>query len=194
MTMNRSVKFYLVGVFAVCTIALQAQNVPNFTLPNVLNGEKVSLETYPSCQGIVIIFTSNACPFDEYYRARITKLTHEYQDRVPVLLVNSYAEPTESADAMKKKAQQLGSSIAYLADKDQTLMTSLGVSKSPSAYLLKNNGGKFTIVYKGAIDDNAQVEADVHHHHLKDAINSMLANQPVEASEVRPSGCTIRKK
>jgi hypothetical protein len=59
---------------------------------------------------------------------------------------------------------------------------------------LKNNGGKFTIVYKGALDDNAQVEADVRHHHLKDAIDIMLANQAVQTPEVRPVGCTIRKK
>jgi hypothetical protein len=192
--MNRSVKFYLLGLFAVTAGLLQAQNVPNFTLTNVLNGQKVSLETYPSCQGLLIIFTSNACPFDEYYRARITKLSRDYQDRVPVLLVNSYVEANESVDLMTKKAQQSGLTIPYLADKDQTLMTSLGVSKSPSAYLLKNNGGKFSIVYKGAIDDNAQVEADVHHHHLKDAIDIMLTNQTIETGEVRPSGCTIRKK
>ena len=73
-------------------------------------------------------------------------------------------------------------------------MKSLGATKSPAVYLLKNNGGKFTIVYKGAIDDNAQVEADVRHHHLKDAIDIMLANQAVQTPEVRPVGCTSRKK
>jgi len=188
--MRSTLIIFLLG----CALTMQAQSVANFTLTNVLNGQKVSLDTYPSCQGILLVFTSNACPFDEYYRGRITKLSREYQDKVPVLLINSYADPNESSELMLKKAQQLGLVVPYLADKDQTLMTSLGVSKSPSAYLLKNNGGKFNIVYKGAIDDNAQVEADVHHHHLKDAIDIMLANQAIEMAEVRPSGCTIRKK
>lgn len=178
----------------VVCFAANAQTVQDFKLVNVLNGNTVSLGTYPSCEGLIIIFTSNACPYDEYYRARINKLSRDYQDKVPVLLVNSLIDPNESADAMVKKAQQAGISLPYLADKDQTLMSALGATKSPAVYLLKNDGGKFTIVYKGAIDDNAQVEADVRHHHLKDAVDIMLANQTVQTPEVRPVGCTIRKK
>jgi hypothetical protein len=177
---------------AVGSLAVHAQEVKDFSLVNVANGKTVSLNTYPSCAGIVILFTSNACPYDEYYRGRIDKLAREYQDKVPVLLVNSHNDPNESIDNMKKKAA--GWSLPYLADKDQVLMSSLGVAKSPSAYLLKNNGGKFVLIYSGAIDDNAQVEADVRHHHLKDAIDIMLANQKVATVEVRPVGCSIRKK
>lgn len=168
--------------------------VSDFKLVNVLNDKTVSLDTYPSCSGVVIIFTSNACPYDEYYRARINKLSRDYQDKVPVLLVNASNDPLESFEDMKKKAQQLGLTLPYLADKDQTLMTSLGATKSPSVYLLKNNNGKFTTVYKGAIDDNPQVEADVRHHTLKDAIDIMLANQSIQTAELRPVGCTIKKK
>jgi hypothetical protein len=34
----------------------------------------------------------------------------------------------------------------------------------------------------------------VKHAYLKDAIDIMLANQTITTSEVRPAGCTIRKK
>lgn len=183
----------IVLMMVIAPLATQAQ-VKDFKLVNVLTGKPVSLDTYPSCSGVVIVFTTNACPYDEYYRARINKLSRDYQDKVPVLLVNSSSDPLESIDNMTKKAQQLGLSLPYLADKDQTLMASLGATKSPSAYLLKNDNGKFTVVYTGAIDDNAQVEADVHRHHLKDAIDIMLANQAIQTAEVRPVGCTIRKK
>jgi peroxiredoxin len=182
---------------AALTLALssvRAQQVSNFSLTNVVNGKEVSLDTYPSCSGVAIIFTTNACPYDEYYRARITKLSNEYQDKVPVLLVNSSADPAESPDNMVKKAQQLGLNIPYLSDKDQKLMQQLGASKSPQVFLLKNDGGKFHVVYTGAIDDNAQVEADVRHSYLKDAIDIMLTNQKIATAEVRPVGCTIKKK
>lgn len=175
-------------------IAAEAQQVPNFSLTNVTNGKPVSLDTYPSCAGVAIVFTSNACAYDGYYRERIKKLTKDYQDRVPVLLVNSSTDPLESTDNMTQKAQQLGLTAPYLADKDQTLMQQLGATKSPQVFLLKNDGGKFSVVYKGAIDDNAQVEKDVRHAYLKDAIDIMLTNQKIETPEVRPVGCTIRKK
>lgn len=174
---------------------LQAQKaVNNFTLTNAVNGEKISLDTYPSCSGIIIIFTSNSCPYDEYYRGRIQKLIQEYHDKVPVLLVNALVDGNETLEQMTKKAQQAGITTPYLADKDQTLMQQLGATKTPQAFLLKNNGGKFSVIYNGALDDNAQVEGDVHHSYLKNAITIMLNNQNVETAEVRPVGCTIRKK
>jgi thioredoxin-related protein len=181
-------------LFVAGFIPLFSQQVQDFSLINVVDDQPVSLSTYPSCQGLLIIFTSNACPYDEQYRARIKKLSGEYQDRVPVILVNSNTEPAESIANMKKKAQQLDLGVPYLSDKDQTLMQRLGATKSPQAFLLKNNNGKFSVVYHGAIDDNAQVEADVRQAYLKDAIDIMLSNQTIKTPEIRPVGCTIRRK
>ncbi|HMG93161.1 MAG TPA: redoxin family protein [Chryseolinea sp.] len=184
----------IIAGLILCLSPSIAQQVSDFSLTNVVNGKAVSLETFPSCSGVAIIFTTNACAYDEYYRGRIAKLSNEYADKVPVLLVNSSTDPVESAENMTKKAQQLGLGIPYLSDKDQSLMLKLGATKSPQVFLLKNDGGKFQIVYKGAIDDNAQVEADVRHAYLKDAIDIMLTNQKIATAEVRPVGCTIKKK
>lgn len=172
--------------------SVKAQQVSNFSLTNVINNQPVSFDTYPSCQGLVIIFTSNNCPYDEYYRNRIATLAKSYHDRVPVLLVNS--DPTESNESMAAKAKQKNVNVPYLADKNQTLMTTLNARKSPEAFLLKNNNGKFSVVYRGAIDDNAQVEGDVRQYYLKDAIDIMLANQAITNPEVRPVGCNLKKK
>lgn len=184
-------RLFLVALFLVTTLAAKGQ-VADFTLTNVMTGSSVSLSTYPSCEGMVIIFTGNNCPYDEYYRARIAKLNQQYNDKVPILLINSY--PDETPESMKEKAKQNGLGVPYLADKDQVVMNIFKATKSPSVFLLKNNNGKFTIVYSGAFDDNAQVEADVQHPYLKDAIDIMLANHTIETKEVRPTGCTIKKK
>ena len=188
------IKNLITLVLSIGVATVHAQSVPNFSLTNVITGSIVSLDTYPSCSGVVIIFTSNSCAYDEYYRSRISAISNEYQDKVPVLLVNSGIEPIESNDNMVRKAQQLGLKVPYLADKDQTLMQRLGATKTPQAFLLQNNGGKFSLVYNGAIDDNAQVQGDVRHSYLKDAIDIMLTNQTIETPEVRPIGCSIRKK
>jgi hypothetical protein len=185
-----------VFVLAMCllNVTVFAQQVNSFSLINVLNGQKISPETYPSCSGMIVIFSSNACPYDEYYRNRISKLAQSYQDRVPVLLINSNTEAAESNESMAAKAKQLNLSIPYLADKDQVLMSNLDARKSPEAFLLKNNNGKFLVVYRGAIDDNPQVEADVRHNYLRDAVDILLTNQKIETAEVRPVGCNLRKK
>ncbi|MDH4090556.1 MAG: redoxin domain-containing protein [Cyclobacteriaceae bacterium] len=182
------------ALLVLIVVGAKAQQVSNFTLTNVMNGKPVTLDTYPSCAGLVIVFTSNGCAYDEYYRERINKISAAHQDKVPLLLVNSSPDPQESVDNMTRKGKQLGLAIPYLADKDQVLMEQLGASKSPQAFLLKNNGGKFTVVFNGAIDDNPQVETDVRHSYLQDAIDIMLTNQKIETPEVRPVGCIIRKK
>ncbi len=181
-------------LFLMVSLGAIAQEVPDFSLTNVMNNQKVSLGTYPSCAGLLIIFTSNTCPYDEYYRNRIRQIADAYQENVPVLLVNAQPDPGESIENMVKKARQLNLSIPYLADKDQTLMTRLNARKSPEAFLLKNENGKFSVFYRGAIDDNAQVEGDVRHHYLRDAIDILLANQTIATPEVRAVGCNLRKK
>jgi hypothetical protein len=184
----------IVLLFSISILNTNAQEVENFSLTNVITGTAVSLDTYPSCSGVVIIFTTNACAYDEYYRNRISALAKDFHDKVPVLLVNSSIEIMESSDNMVRKAQQLGLTMPYLADKDQVLMQRLGATKSPQVFLLKNNGGKFYKVYSGAIDDNPQVQAGVRHAYLRDAVDIMLTNQKIETPEVRPVGCSIRKK
>jgi hypothetical protein len=180
--------------FLIIASAAFPQELKNFKLTNVVNDQTVSLDTYPTCEGMVIVFISNTCPYDDYYRARINKIAQTYSDRVPILLVNSGVDATDAQDAMVKKAKQSGISLPYLADKDQTLMNNLGAKKSPEVFLLKNSGGKFTVVYRGAIDDNPQVEADVRQNYLRDAIDIMLSKQTIATPEVRPTGCNLKKK
>lgn len=166
--------------------------VTDFTLTNVMNGKTVSLTNYKSSKGVVVIFIGQSCPYDNYYTRRINELISEYNSNTPVLLIN--AHPKETAEQMTAfgKAQNL--SVPYLTDKDQLAMTSLGAEKSPSVFLLKNDGGKWSKVYEGAIDDNPQVEAQVKEQYLKNAIESLLNGGAIPEKSIRPVGCSIRPK
>jgi peroxiredoxin len=187
-------KRFLPFVFACCAWCAHAQTLSDFTLKNVLNGSEVMLKDYNSSPGIVIIFTSVACPFDGYYVNRLKQLQTSYADKLPVLLVNAYTESPESEEWMLKSATANGLALPYLADKDQVLMTQLGAQRSPEAFVLKNANGKFSVVYHGAIDDNAQAENAVKQTHLKTAIENLLHNKPMAIETIRPVGCYIRKK
>lgn len=187
-------KKYLAILLGILLSGTSLAQVKNFTLKNAVTGENISLETYPSCSGLVIIFTSNVCPYDEYYRTRVRNLSLKYSDKIPVLLINSGVESGESLEEMAKKAKSWGLNLPYLADKDQAVLKDFGATKTPQVYLLKNSGGKFTIFYSGAIDDNAQVESDVKSSYLRDAIEILLANHTIATPEIRPVGCILRKQ
>jgi len=176
------------------TASAFSQQVQNFSLPNVVDGKNISLSDYSSHSAVVIIFSLNSCAFDDYYMDRIKTLAQQYQGKVPFLLVNSDADAGESPDNMIKRAQQLSLALPYLADKNQALMQSLNAHKSAESFLLKNSNGKFTVAYRGAIDDNPQMATEVKHFYLKEAVDKCLAGQTIDAPDVRPVGCNIRTK
>lgn len=184
---------YFIYVLLWVGATASAQTVQNFKLSNAIDGKEVNLNSYSSHAGVVVIFTSNNCPFDQYYLDRIRLLANTYSSKVPVLLINSHTDKNESVEAMKNYARQCNLTIPYLADKDQSVMSQFLARKSPEALLLKNSSGKFSVVYRGAIDDNAQTASEVRDTYLKDAIDKMLAGQKIEVADVRPVGCSIRK-
>ncbi|MEK6783564.1 MAG: thioredoxin family protein [Bacteroidota bacterium] len=166
--------------------------IQNFTLTNVMDGKAFSLDQYPAANGIVILFTSNQCPFDIYYKDRIKNLISAYSGKIQFLLVNSYLELAETPEKMAIHYTNLG--VPYLSDKDQVAMSALGAKKSPEVFLLKPLGGKFMVVYGGAIDDNPQVPKDVNQKFLKEAIDNLLAGQKIETANYRAVGCSMRRK
>ncbi len=181
-------------IFFLCiSISAHAQpEIQNFTLTNVATNKPVSLDQFSSKEGVVVLFTGNECPYDNYYKDRIKQLIDSYAGKIQVLLVNSYDNPQESPEKMAIHYTDLNA--PYLADKDQTVMETFGARKSPEAFLLKPTNGKFTVLYSGAIDDNPQVATDTKQNYLRDAIDKLLENQKTEYVNNRAMGCTIRRK
>ncbi len=181
----------LLSMLIFCYAGTWAQTISNFTLTDIRSDKNVSLRDYAAYTVVVLIFTSNNCAFDEHYRERILHMAGSYAQQVPFLLINSFTEADESVENMKALNAELGFNIPYLADKNQVVLNMLNVRKSPECVVLKPSADKFTIVYRGAIDDSPQSEEAVRNHWLRDAIEAILAGKPVPVKEQRPVGCAI---
>jgi peroxiredoxin len=179
-------------IILIISYSANAQEVKNFTLKNVKDGKEISLNDYHSGKAVVVVFTSHECPFDSYYKERLKGLIQVYAGKVQFLLINSNVEDQESAEQMAIHYTDL--QVPYLADKDQAVMTNLGAKKTPEAFVITSSGGKFTIAYSGAIDDNPQTAKDARQSFLKDAIEKVLSGQKIEVPTQRATGCAIRKK
>lgn len=184
-------KLILALIFVLVSAYARAQEVMNFSLPNARGGKEVSLSDYASTRLIVVVFTSHECPFDNYYKDRLKEMIRVYSGKVQFLLVNSNLEEQESADQMAIHYTDL--SIPYLADKTQAVMTNFNAKKTPEAFLITASGGKFNVIYHGAIDDNPQAAQDVRQSYLKDAIDKTFSGQKIDMPAQRATGCTIRK-
>ncbi|MEJ8802888.1 thioredoxin family protein [Pontibacter sp. H249] len=164
--------------------------VANFTLQGA-NNQTVSLSDFASAKTVVLVFTNNQCPYAKLYENRLVTLASTYSNRgVQFIFVNPGAgEGTETLEAMGAKNY----SFPYLADNDQKISNQFGATKTPEVFVLHNTGNSFVLKYKGAIDDNPQVETGVKNHYLRGVIDDVLSNRPVAAGDKRATGCLIKK-
>lgn len=168
------------------------QTVADFSLTDVKSGSKTALSDFKGKKGVVVIFTSNVCPFSVYYEGRITQLVSDYSSDIQFILINSHNDEKESETEMKNKISAWGINIPYLSDKSGTVMKAFGAKKSPEVFLLKPAGGGFSVFYKGAIDNNPQVASDVKEAYLKSNIENLLAGRSATNPNTRPIGCMIK--
>lgn len=183
--------------FGVQAFAQNGKIISGFSLLNTVDNSQLSLSSFQNKKGIVIIFTSNFCPYSKLYEDRIESLANEFSGKgIQFILINPnnpQASKDDSIEEMAKKATENGYKFPYLADKDQVVSNSLGASKTPEVFLLKPEGSNFKVVYSGAIDDNPQVPADVDQQYLRNAITSALAGKQPQTVSERPTGCMIKK-
>jgi len=192
----KNLKGYIIVLLLSSSIISSAQ-VSNFTLLNAVDNQQVSLDSYSSKKAVVIIFTSNYCPYSKLYEQRIQDLYQEFKEKgVQILLINPNnpsSSKSESIEEMHSKAKSSGFGFPYLADKDQTVCSSFNATKTPHAFVLIPKGGQFQIVYNGAIDDNPQVDSDVSRQYLKEALESVLNGRKPATAKTSPTGCIIKR-
>lgn len=176
----------------VVSLSAKAQDIADFSLPNAVDGEMVQLRDYSQFAGVVVIFTSYDCPFDKYYIDRILALAETYQSNFPVVLINSNSDEVESGELLKNYLIQQKITVPYLLDKNQVELRTFNARKTPECFVLKNTGQKFSVVYRGAFDDNPQSAGDVREPYVKNVIEKILSGQRIEVAEHRPAGCSIR--
>jgi peroxiredoxin len=169
--------------------------VADFKLKNI-DGNTISLSDYKAQKGVIVVFTCNHCPFAKAYEDRVMALDKKYASLgYPVVAINSNDVTTyeeDSFDNMKARAKDKGYSFPYLFDETQAVAKAFGATRTPHVFVLKNDGGKFTVQYIGTIDDNAQDANGVTKRYVEDAVNNLSAGKPVVTTTTKAVGCAIR--
>ena len=186
-------------VFVACSLTIlqaQTRKVENFSLPDAVSGQQVSLADFQNRKAVVVLFTSNFCPYSKLYEDRFSALVKAYAGQDVAFIMINPNDPAESKDdsmeAMKAKAQSWGLNIPYLADKDQRVASQFGASKTPEVFVLSNKPNRFAVAYSGALDDNPQVAQDVSQNYLQQAIDAVLKSKIINTPNKRPVGCMIK--
>lgn len=171
--------------------------VGNFSLKNV-DGRMISLSDFSASKGIIVVFTSNHCPFAKAYEDRIIALNNKYASQgFPVVAINPSDPGThmdDSFDKMKERASSKGYNYPYLADESQAVAKAFGAARTPQVYVLSKSNGKFTVRYMGMLDDNPQDPAGASKFYVDEAVSNLISGKPVVTMSTKPIGCAIKWK
>jgi glutathione peroxidase-family protein len=171
--------------------------VTDFKLKNI-DGLPISLSNYRDKKGLIVVFTSNHCPFSKAYEERLISLDRKFAGQgYPVLAVmanDPEAYKEDSFENMQVRAQIKNYPYPYAIDEAQSMARAFGATRLPEVYVLKQNAGQFILEYKGAIDDNPQDTGSVQRRYIDEAVSSLLADRPVQSPITKPIGCGIKWK
>ena len=160
-----------------------------------VSGVNISLKDVKKENGILVLFSSNTCPFVMQWEGRYPDLkAWADKNKVGMIVLNSNHQKhnaEESLEAMKKHAKEKDYNFYYAVDKESAIANAFGGQTTPHAFLFNS---KMELVYKGAIDDSYKSAEDVKQPYLKDAISSLSAGKEVAVSETKPVGCSIKRK
>ena len=153
------------------------------------DGQKHSFDDVKDAKATVVVFTCNHCPVARAYEDRIIELAADYKDKgVKLVAINVNNIEEDKLPAMKERAEEKNFNFDYLYDPSQEIGRAFGATVTPHAFLIDADN---EIAYKGAIDDNMEIEK-VEKRHLRDAIDAVLTGSKPETDSTKPVGCGIQ--
>ncbi len=174
---------------------------PDFNLPGV-DGRNHRLSDFADAPILVVIFTCNHCPTAQAYEARIQALFNDYHGRAVALVAISpndpkavrldelgYTDLSDSFEEMKIRARDRGFTFPYLYDGDeQKVSRAYGPSATPHVFVFDRSR---KLRYAGRVDDSEKPDR-IRSSDARNAIEALLAGQPVRVEKTKTFGCSIK--
>lgn len=160
-----------------------------------ISGAKISLSDVKKENGLLVLFSSNACPFVIQWEGRYPELkAWADKNKVGMVVLNSNHQKRDGDDsfeAMKKHAKEKGYNFYYALDDQSAIANAFGGQTTPHAFLFNS---KMELAYKGAIDDSYKSANEVKQAYVKDAISDLSSGKKIAVTETKPVGCSIKRK
>ena len=160
-----------------------------------ISGKNITLANAKGDVGTLVIFSCNTCPWVIRWEDRYVSLANTYaQKGIGMIAVNSNAARFGSEDSLEEMlehAKNNGYNFPYAQDPESELASAFGATKTPHIYLFN---GDDKLVYRGAIDDNAKNAKKVDIPFLANAIDALLAGNPINPQTTKALGCSIKFK
>lgn len=169
---------------------------PDFTLPNVVNGENNSLNQLKGEKGTVVMFICNHCPFVLHVNEELVKVANDYiKQGINFIAISSndvVTHPDDSPEDMKERALELGYPFPYLYDETQEVAKAYNAACTPDFYLFDED---LNAVYHGQLDSSRPGnDIPVTGTDLRNATDLLLKGETNTELQKPSIGCSIKWK
>jgi thiol-disulfide isomerase/thioredoxin len=171
-----------------------SQNFSQLAATDAVSGRLKTLSNLAKDKGVLLIFYDPSCPFANLYESRIKGLNSKFEAQgIAFALINPQAQNNKSEQSrLRSYIEESGLNIPYLIDGEQEWIKLFQLSKIPEVILLVPGKTGLEVVYKGAIDNNPQLESAVTEKYLEMALIQVTLGEKPAVPQVRAVGCNIR--
>ena len=171
-------------------------SAPDFSLPDVVSGQTVSLQTFADKKALVVMFICRHCPFVKHVQQELARIGKDYQGKdVGIVAISSNDAatfPDDAPSSLKEMAEELGFAFPFLYDESQKTAIAYAAACTPDFYVFDKAR---RLVYRGQLDDSRPGnDKPVNGHDLRAAIDAVLADRPVDRDQKPGIGCNIKWK
>jgi len=160
--------------------------IDNFTVQD-LTGNSLAFSQLKGDVSVVI-FISVQCPVPNAYNERMKALFADYAPKgVHFLFIN--ANSTEPAAVAAQHATEHSFPFPVYKDASNVVADRFGAQATPEVFVIDRTA---TVLYHGSIDDSQNPDR-IQNQWLRKALDEVLAGQPVEKSETKAFGCSIKR-
>ena len=176
-------------------MALGAE-APVFSLPNVMNGQAVSLDGFKGKKALLVMVLCRHCPYVQHVKQGVAELARDYAAKdigiVAISANDPAAYPDDRPESLKEMAREAGFTFPFLFDETQETARALTAVATPDFFLFNQDR---KLVYRGQLDDSRPDNGKpVTGKDLRAAIDAVFEDKPVP-TPIRPSfGCSIKWK
>ena len=169
---------------------------PEFSLPDVVSGDTITLDTFKDKKALLMMFICRHCPFVQHVKNEIAKIGKDYQNKnVGVVAISandagSYSE--DDPDSLKEMVDELDFTFPYCYDETQEVAKSYTAACTPDFFLFDKER---KLIYRGQLDaSRPSNNIPVTGKDLRSAINAVLADKEVSKDQKPSIGCNIKWK
>lgn len=180
------------------------KKAPDFSLKGI-DGKNYSLDSFKEAEVLCIVFSANHCPTAQAYEERMKQLSADYKHEEMMMVAISsnypeavcleelgYSDMGDTFEDMKIRAVDKAYNFPYLYDGDtQEVAIAYGAKATPHVFIFD---AERKLRYTGRIDEMEDPYQTPEQHDARNAIDALLAGEPVPVETTKAFGCSMKWK